>query len=330
MAKDNEQIAKEKALAREFEKLMARREHGIREKAASMMPAREEGDYRGRNLVTLFGSKFSEAFSQKKYAKPSEFFLAEMPWIFGMVVYDRYKEAFLHVVDHVTDFSYSVGWNRRSFRSGDYLHYQARIEGILRHFATAPALDADMKDILTGNLPEEVLCYLRHRNFYWQPYIPAMLAYELDRGDGELEAIVTGIINGENGFTVVSRDLIEAIVMSHNPRMHELLCKLLLAARLQEGLRQSICESADYGTKEAFLAILSTILDHDLIRYSSVKRAVGTWLGVMTEETRDLDRVSGKSLELIRGLSDGRKIPGALHRLRGCHGHPHRPLELCL
>lgn len=308
MAKDNEQIAKEKALAREFEKLMARREHGIREKAASMMPAREEGDYRGRNLVTLFGSKFSEAFSQKKYAKPSEFFLAEMPWIFGMVVYDRYKEAFLHVVDHVTDFSYSVGWNRRSFRSGDYLHYQARIEGILRHFATAPALDADMKDILTGNLPEEVLCYLRHRNFYWQPYIPAMLAYELDRGDGELEAIVTGIINGENGFTVVSRDLIEAIVMSHNPRMHELLCKLLLAARLQEGLRQSICESADYGTKEAFLAILSTILDHDLIRYSSVKRAVGTWLGVMTEETRDLDRVSGKSLELIRGCLTDEKF----------------------
>ena len=53
-------------------------------------------------------------------------------------------------------------------------------------------------------LPEEALCYLRHRKFYWQPYIPAMLAYELDRGDRELEAIVTGIINGENGFREIS------------------------------------------------------------------------------------------------------------------------------
>ena len=35
------------------------------------------------------------------------------------------------------------------------------------------------------------------------------------------------------------------------------------------------------------------------MRYSSVKRAVGCWLGLITEEVRDLERVSQKSLDII-------------------------------
>ena len=114
----------------------------------------------------------------------------------------------------------------------------------------------------------------------------------------KLEKIVTDIINGENSFSTVSHTLIRGIVLSNNERMHEQLCKLLLAARLQEGLRQAICEDADMGTREAFLAILKTIMDNDLIRYSSVKRAVGTWLGIVSEETRDLERISAKNVDL--------------------------------
>lgn len=302
MAADNDQMAREKELAREFEKKMAARDRLIKATAEKNFPPREPkpGVIYGKSLHQLFDLKFSAAFAEKKYETPSEFFLAEMPWLFGMVIYERYREAFLYIVDHIRDYPYSVGWSRRSFRSREYLAYYGRIMGILQHFSGAVALDADVKDILTGELPEEMMCYLKHRNHYDTPYVPAMLAYALDQNDEALEAVVTEIVNGENGFTHVSRGLIEGIVMSHNSRMHALLCRLLLAARLQEGLRQAICEMADFGTKEAFVAILSTILEHDLIRYSSVKRAVGTWIGVMTEETRDLDRVSGKSVELIR------------------------------
>ena len=302
MATDNDQIAREKELAREFEKKMAARGRLIKATTEKNFPPWEPkpGVIYGKSLHQLFDLKFSAAFAEKKYDTPSEFFLAEMPWLFGTVIYERYREAFLYIVDHIRDYPYSIGWSRRSFRSRDYLAYAGRIMGILQHFSGAVALDVDVKDILTGELSEDMLCYLKHRNHYDTPYVPAMLAYALDQNDEALEAVVTEIVNGENGFTHVSRGLIEGIVMSHNSRMHGLLCRLLLAARLQEGLRQAICEMADFGTKEAFLAILSTILEHDLIRYSSVKRAVGTWIGVMTDETRDLDRVSGKSVELIR------------------------------
>ena len=55
------------------------------------------------------------------------------------------------------------------------------------------------------------------------------------------------------------------------------------------------------GTKEAFFAILQTIRDNDLIRFSSVKRAIGTWTALVGENTKDLDRIGEKTLELISG-----------------------------
>ena len=304
MAKDNDSLLREQDLARLHEVKMVRRDKAIKEESRKHTISGSQS-YIRNHLIRCYRSKFSEAFRQNRYEKPSEFFLKEMPWIFGLVVYDRYKEAFLSMVDRVRDYPYSGSSSRRSFRSDHYLHYIDRIEHLLFRFSDTFCIDADVADILTGNLPEEVRCYIKHKRIWNDPYVPEMLAYGLDREDPALEDAVTQVINGENGSTQVSWSLVEGIVMSRNSRMHHLLCKLLLAARLQEGLRQVICERADSGTMEAFQAILTTILENNLIRYSSVKRAVGTWIGVISEETRDLDRVSNKSLELIdRCLKD--------------------------
>lgn len=59
--------------------------------------------------------------------------------------------------------------------------------------------------------------------------------------------------------------------------------ELLVAARLQEGLRQSIVERMDEGTIENNLYMLKVILDNDLVRYSSVVRALGVWTGMGLE-----------------------------------------------
>lgn len=305
MAKDNDRFASEKELAREYEKKMAVREQAIKDEVARQLASVKTGPYEMRNLPTLLNKLYIPAFTASKYPKPSAFFHAEMPWIYEYIIYKRFHDAFDHAVDRVREYPYSVGWGRRSYRSDNYLSYAGRIGSIVTHFRDAHCLDADICDVLTGNLPENAYCYLKSRNTRTAGFAPELLAHELDRDNPKLEAIVTDIVNGDSEFSVVSRDLIKGIVMSHNPRMHQLLCKLLLAAKLQEGLRQAICEEADWGTIEAFHAILSTIAEHDLIRYSSVKRAVGTWIGVMTEETRDLDRVSTKSVELIcRCLTD--------------------------
>ena len=158
MGKENELIIREKELARAYDKKMAARERTIRETAESYQVPPEPGDYAARNLHRLFEMRFRESFAEKKYDKPSEFFLAEMPWIFGLVVYERYKEPFLCMVDRIRDYPYSVGWSRRSFRSGDYLSYQGRIWSILQHFSGESVINADVKDILAGDFGSANRC----------------------------------------------------------------------------------------------------------------------------------------------------------------------------
>ncbi|WP_158076880.1 DUF5724 domain-containing protein, partial [Wohlfahrtiimonas populi] len=55
---------------------------------------------------------------------------------------------------------------------------------------------------------------------------------------------------------------------------------LLLAAKLQEGLRQSILENSDTGNLTFFKRMLSTVLEHNLLRFSSAVRAAAVWMGL--------------------------------------------------
>ncbi|WP_256942336.1 DUF5724 domain-containing protein [Bacillus sp. OV166] len=82
-----------------------------------------------------------------------------------------------------------------------------------------------------------------------------------------------------------------------------MLGDLLLAARLQEGLRQSIVENIDEGTLEATIYMLKVILDHELIRYSSVVRALDVWTGLDLQASDN--RVTKRSIQYAaRSLSN--------------------------
>ena len=296
MEQDNTSFARQKELASAYHEKLQSRQLAIRKKMQAQ--ADKNGGVAVYNWSTAVGAAYKKAFASGQYDKPSVFVSKELAWLFGDCVLPRFKDAFLSSVDRMREYPQDTFWRRRGFRSQRWISYADRFNSVVRHFWEYGFIDADICDILTGNLPEDVLCYLRSKEGRIEGFAPEVLAYELDRGNPRLEQIVTDIIGGENGFSTVSHALIRGIVLSNNERMHEQLCKLLLAARLQEGLRQAICEDADMGTREAFLAILKTIMDNDLIRYSSVKRAVGTWLGIVNEETRDLERISAKNVDL--------------------------------
>ena len=301
MAKDNEQYARQQELARAFDEKRKARYEEI-EKKLRALQAQDMAHYApmgfaGKGLLT---NAFLQAFAKSKYPKPSVFVREEFPWMLTDCVYPRFHEAFFDAIDRMMEYPTDVSWNRRGFRSRQWAAYAARFYNIFFHFWQNGALDEDICDILTGKLPEDARCYLQEKNHLFEAFVPQVLAFELDKENPKLERIVADIINGENGFMPVTNSLIYGIILSNNQRMHDQLCKLLLAARLQEGLRQTICETADMGSQKAFMAILGTILENDLIRFSSVKRAVGTWLGIANEETRDLERVSAKSVTLAQ------------------------------
>ncbi|RAZ94287.1 hypothetical protein DK853_35935, partial [Klebsiella oxytoca] len=80
-----------------------------------------------------------------------------------------------------------------------------------------------------------------------------MLAAKIDRGDEESIQAVKDILLGEGNTAMLSHELIRSIVMSRNEDLYDLLGRFLLAARLQEGARQAVCETMDAGRPEAFL-----------------------------------------------------------------------------
>ncbi len=232
----------------------------------------------------------------KKGKKPSEFFTKKCKWLFDGCILKRHEDAFLYAVDNVTAWIFQIGWGRRTFRSADASLYTHKLRDIANEFANSNRIDAEYADFLENKLPEDQLAYKRE---YMRNRLNSyLLAYEIDSGNERVIKYVKSALDSGSD-TEISYGLLSAVFMCKNTELHELTCKLLLAARLQEGLRQAICENADGGRIEPFLMILKTIRDNNLIRYSSVKRAVGTWLGLMTEETRDLDRISGKSLDTI-------------------------------
>ena len=229
--------------------------------------------------------------------KPSDFIKKNCKWLFEKgCILERNKDAFLYTLDSCNNFSYCLGWNRRSFRSKDYSHYLNVFVEIISAFATGTRIDADYADFLEDKLSEEELAYKRNQS--WGLNNKYLLAYKIDSGDKRvINYIKSALESGSD--TAISYDLLAGVFRCNNAELHDLTCKLLLAARLQEGLRQAICENADNGRIEPFIKIINTIKDNDLIRYSSVKRAVGVWLGLLTPESKDLERISKKSMELV-------------------------------
>ncbi|MDR2633351.1 MAG: DUF5724 domain-containing protein [Treponema sp.] len=177
---------------------------------------------------------------------------------------------------------------RRSFRSKALMPYRGYFLGMLRECFFFPWEDFHILKALTGPAKDEPRLSI-------QVY-GDLLALHIDEGDEALIAAITDICLGDNNTMLLSDALIHGIVKSQNLDLYRLLGDLLLAAKLQEGLRQSILESADNGRVEAFIYLLKLVLDNDLLRYSSALRALDVWMGL--GETFEDKRVAQKLLTL--------------------------------
>ena len=200
---------------------------------------------------------------------------------------------------------WQISWRyyyRRSYKGkSDYSLYLERIPSLIDAYRMQTDYGCDIYSLIKGEVPERLACYFKHekRTYLNEYYIAA----KLDEGDEKLEELLKDILYGDTG--TVSLQLIRAIFMSHNEKMFELIGKTLVAARLSEGLRQAVCENMDCGTKESFIYVLNVILDNNLIRFSSVKRAIGTYTGLAAYDSKDIDRINDKLLALIaRALSE--------------------------
>ncbi|HJC86777.1 MAG TPA: hypothetical protein H9926_02015, partial [Candidatus Eisenbergiella intestinigallinarum] len=149
---------------------------------------------------------------------------------------------------------------RRSYRSSDFGYHAARAVADLAGCLYLETYDQNVKELLT----------CAHD---WVRGFDVRLALELRRGNEEICALVWDAMTGENTEVLLSTPIIRAVVISGREELVDQLLKLLLAARLQEGLRQQILENADAGSVQTLTRILKLCIDEDLFRYSSVARA---------------------------------------------------------
>lgn len=207
----------------------------------------------------------------------------------GQLLESEQAEVLRHIVVHASEYPFAQGYARRPFRTAE----AAPKMGLIVQKAIAlMVMDREqfkMSDYLTTT------DYSPARNYQIRHVIGDVIGFELDRGNQQVREALKEIIYGENQTALLTHEMIKGIVMSHQEDMYQMLGELLKAARLQEGLRQSIVERMDEGTLAANLYMLKLIIDEGYIRYSSVVRALGVWTGMSLEAANQ--RVAGQLIE---------------------------------
>ena len=192
------------------------------------------------------------------------------------------------IASSLADYPYTTGCHRRLIRSRDYHQHAPRIWGLVQRL---------IRQHISGLTVPQLLRREYDVAKYGSSFLPSVqIAARLDRGDAEVLAITRDMLLSENNTNILTYEALCGIFQSRSAELVELVGKLLLAGKLQEGLRQAICETMDCGRQEHFAYMMGLIAEHDLIRFSSVRRAIATTIGVSGTYA---DRVDKKQLALM-------------------------------
>ncbi|WP_141502705.1 DUF4132 domain-containing protein [Paenibacillus luteus] len=189
-----------------------------------------------------------------------------------------YAHVFRYMAEHATEYPYSSGYARRPFRTKEQrLHLDRLLTKMISLF------HLNGRDFSVAEYLMKPGYMAQNEYQFPATAIADIIAYGIDDGNEAILEALKDIIHGDNNTALLARSMITGIFLSHSTEAYRMMGELLVAARLQEGLRQSIVEAMDEGTVEAMKYMLEVVTEHDLIRYSSVVRAVDVWTGLGLE-----------------------------------------------
>jgi hypothetical protein len=129
-----------------------------------------------------------------------------------------------------------------------------------------------------------------------QGFFANRIALALREGEQEIIELVKEAISGDSGKIKLSHAIISGVIRSGISEWLELIGKLLIAAKAQEGLRQAILEKADCGSPQAHAYFIKLMIDNNLARFSSAIRAFDAWAGLAYDNAKPA--LIGKCLKL--------------------------------
>lgn len=241
--------------------------------------------------------KFRKSIDGYSYAL-AKFFKTHYPKIVEICAGSKDEAALLYkYFDKLNQFQYSTGYGRRTVRTDTYINPVDKVKNILYAAYHLQLYNTTLDKYLLNDMSEELVDYKNNYKIKWSG-LQDIIAAHIDAGDITVKNALVQIITGENNVAFLTTDIIRAVFKSDDKDLHKLLGQLLVAARLQEGVRQAICENMDCGTIQAFRTLFEVIEENDLLRYSAVRRAVATWIGILDPD--HLVRSSNKTFKLMK------------------------------
>ena len=246
---------------------------------------------------TYYGSylrkTLKQELSSKKDVKFNDIFPKNAYPAVELLTGKKSFKIFLEIAKNATKYPFSNGYDRRMIKSSNYYDYMDFLFELFEDLVELNFLNLDIVTVVKGEYDNDGIYGLHN---------PYLIAYEIDNGNKELIDLIKGALGSQKSKIDLNYSIIQAIFISSNKELLELTGKLLLAAKLQEGVRQEICENMDRGLQENFEYMFKIIYDNNLIRFSSVKRALATWTGLTRDESDDISKFCKKELEIINKL----------------------------
>ena len=243
--------------------------------------------------VDIFSEQTSESLKTKKEVNLDDIFPKSLYPAMELLIGKKFFKIFMAIAKNITKTPFSVGYFRRMVRSKNYFNYISILITLFKKFIDLHFLDIDALKILKKDYEKGI--YNLDNNPYY-------IAYEIDNGNQEVIDLIKSALSSQKSEIDLTYYIFQAIFISSNKELVELTGKLLLAAKLQEGVRQQICENMDRGIQENFEYMFKIIYDNDLIRFSSVKRSLATWTGLAKNDGTDISKIGKKELEIINKL----------------------------
>ena len=250
-------------------------------------------------------------FSRRENAKFEDIFPENIYPALEILIGEANLKNFIKIGEKITKTPYTMGYTRRMVRSTNYRNYIDKLFSVLKTFVHYKFFDIDTKKLLLGNCDFHGLEGWDLKNLISSLENKYVIANEIDNGNQEVIDFINEALTSGSSKNI-GYGTLTAIFVSENKSLVEMAGKLLLAAQRQEGLRQQICETIDEGSQENFEYMFKIIYDNDLIRFSSVKRALGVWTGLLGQNYNTPETVGKKELEIINKLIDNPKYANEL------------------
>lgn len=236
--------------------------------ASYMQYTREYRQKLWESLTAVYGKQPSEI-------EPHEFLCGKLTDAFASLAGEEMADKLPELVAMRLEGQLSSSPYRRSYRSKHFGCYAGEMSAFLCELVRLSCYRVSVRELVQSG-------GLRDGQVHLSACvgISYLIALEIRRNNEEIISLLREAILGDNTAAVLTRQAIEGVILSGN---EELLCdleRLLLAAKLQEGVRQQILEAADMGSVEVFTRFLKLCIEEDLLRFSGVCRAFFTWTGM--------------------------------------------------